>query len=75
MLTQQPSALASALTKLTGDMGRIPARDLRAAEPYNAFFVPALTGKMDLGALFASHPPLERRLDQVAKISAELGRG
>ncbi|MGH8775708.1 MAG: zinc metalloprotease HtpX [Jiangellaceae bacterium] len=76
MLTGQPSALASALTKITGDMGRIPQRDLRAAEPYNAFFfAPALTGKMDLGSLFASHPPLEKRLDQLARISAELGQG
>jgi heat shock protein HtpX len=76
ILTGQPSVLAQALTKISGDMGRIPTRDLRAAEPYNAFFiVPALTGKMDLGALFASHPPLEKRLDQLAKISVELGRG
>jgi Zn-dependent protease with chaperone function len=30
---------------------------------------------MDLGAVFASHPPLEKRLDQLAKISVELGRG
>jgi len=76
ILTGQPSVLAQALIKITGDMGRIPTRDLRAAEPYNAFFiVPALTGKMDLGALFASHPPLEKRLDQLAKISVELGRG
>jgi heat shock protein HtpX len=75
MLTGQPSVLASALTKITGEMARIPARDLRAAEPYNAFFfVPALTGKMDLAALFASHPPLEKRLDQLAKISVELGQ-
>jgi heat shock protein HtpX len=76
ILTGQPSVLAQALIKISGDMGRIPTRDLRAAEPYNAFFiVPALTGKMDLGALFASHPPLEKRLDQLAKISVELGRG
>ena len=75
MLTGQPSVLASALTKITGEMARIPARDLRAAEPYNAFFfVPALTGKMDLAAIFASHPPLEKRLDQLAKISVELGQ-
>jgi heat shock protein HtpX len=75
MLTGQPSVLASALTKISGEMARIPARDLRAAEPYNAFFfVPALTGKMDLAALFASHPPLEKRLDQLAKISVELGQ-
>jgi heat shock protein HtpX len=76
ILTGQPSVLAQALIKISGDMGRIPTRDLRAAEPYNAFFiVPALTGKMDLGAMFASHPPLEKRLDQLAKISVELGRG
>jgi heat shock protein HtpX len=75
MLTGQPSVLASALTKISGEMARIPARDLRAAEPYNAFFfVPALTGKMDLATLFASHPPLEKRLDQLAKISVELGQ-
>ncbi|WP_166355954.1 zinc metalloprotease HtpX [Phytoactinopolyspora limicola] len=75
ILTGQPSALASALTKISGDMARIPSQDLRAAEPYNAFFfVPALTGKMDIAALFASHPPLERRLAQLDKISVELGR-
>lgn len=76
ILTGQPSALASALTKISGDMARIPAKDLRAAEPYNAFFfVPALTGKMDIASLFASHPKLDRRLAQLDKISLELGRG
>jgi heat shock protein HtpX len=75
ILTGQPSALASALTKISGDMGRIPKKDLRAAEPYNAFFfVPALTGKMDIASLFASHPPLEKRLEQLSRISVELGR-
>jgi heat shock protein HtpX len=76
ILTGQPAALASALTKISGDMARIPTRDLRAAEPYNAFFIfPAFTQKgMDLASLFSTHPPLEKRLDQLAKISAELGR-
>ena len=74
-LTGQPSQLANALTKITGQMAQIPSKDLRAAEPYNAFFfAPAVTSKMDLAALFASHPPLERRLDQLARISRELGR-
>lgn len=74
-LTGQPSHLANALTKITGDMQRIPTRDLRAAEPYNAFFfAPALTNKVDLASLFSSHPPLEKRLEQLAKISRELGR-
>ncbi len=73
-LTGQPSALASALTKISGDMARIPTRDLRQAEPLNAFFfAPALKGA-SLNSLFASHPPLEKRLDQLARVSAELGR-
>ncbi len=75
ILTGQPSALASALTKISGEMARIPSKDLRAAEPYNAFFfVPALTGKLDIASLFASHPPLEKRLNQLSRISVELGR-
>ena len=39
-------ALASALQKITGDMAKIPQQDLRAAEPYNAFyFAPALAAR------------------------------
>lgn len=74
LLTQKPSTLASALVKVSGDMARIPTRDLREAEPFNAFyFTPALSGK-SISTLFATHPPLERRLEQLAHISAELGR-
>jgi heat shock protein HtpX len=76
LLTQQPSALAGALTKISGEMARIPTRDLREAEPFNAFyFAPALASGAGLAALFATHPPLERRLQQLAAISAQLGRG
>ncbi|MGH2731803.1 MAG: M48 family metalloprotease, partial [Actinomycetota bacterium] len=74
MLTGAPSALASALTKVSGAMARIPTRDLRAAEPLNAlFFAPALARGFSLSSLFATHPPLERRLEQLAKIETELG--
>jgi heat shock protein HtpX len=74
-LTGQPSALASALTKITGEMGRIPARDLREAEPFNAFFfTPAISPGLTLSSLFSTHPSLEKRLDQLGRISAELGR-
>ena len=75
LLTGRPSALASALTKLSGEMGRIPTRDLRQAEAYNAFFlVPALAQGFSLTSLFSTHPPLQRRLEQLARISASLGR-
>ncbi|GAA2698471.1 zinc metalloprotease HtpX [Nonomuraea recticatena] len=76
LLTQQPSALASALTKVSGEMARIPTRDLREAEPFNAFyFAPALKQGHTLAGLFSTHPPLQRRLENLAKISAQLGRG
>ncbi|GAA2469841.1 zinc metalloprotease HtpX [Streptomyces thermolineatus] len=76
LLTGRPSALASALTKVTGQMARIPTRDLRRAEPYNAFwFAPALSPGTSLANLFSSHPTLEQRLEQLGRISAQLGRG
>ena len=75
ILTGRPSALASALIKVSGDIGRIPTRDLRAAEPFNAFFfAPALSSGTSLASLFSTHPSLERRLDQLSRIEAQLGR-
>lgn len=75
LLTGRPSALASALTKVTGQMARIPTRDLRKAEPFNAFwFAPAFSSKQSLSRLFSSHPTLEQRLDQLGRISMQLGR-
>jgi heat shock protein HtpX len=76
VLTGRPSALASALTKVTGEMSRIPTKDLRAAEPFNAFFfAPAFTKGFSISSLFSTHPPLEKRLEQLSAISAQLGRG
>ena len=75
ILTGRPSLLASALVKVSGEMARIPTRDLRAAEPLNAFFfAPALAPGFSFSSLFATHPSLERRLDQLAKLEAQLGR-
>jgi heat shock protein HtpX len=76
LLTQRPSALASALVKISGEMASIPTRDLREAEPFNAFyFAPALAKGTTLANLFATHPPLDRRLEQLTQISHQLGRG
>jgi heat shock protein HtpX len=76
LLTGQPSALASALVKVTGDLSRIPTRDLRAAESFNAFyFTPAIAGRgVSLSTIFSTHPSLDTRLAQLARIEAELGR-
>ncbi|MBH1933246.1 zinc metalloprotease HtpX [Streptomyces sp. AV19] len=74
LLTGRPSALASALTKVTGEMARIPTRDLRQAEPFNAFWFAPAFSKESLSGLLASHPTLEQRLDQLARISVRLGQ-
>lgn len=75
ILTGRPSALASALQKVTGDMARIPTHDLRSAEPFNAFFfTPALANGLSISSLFSTHPSLEKRLEQLAQISVELGQ-
>jgi heat shock protein HtpX len=73
-LTGKPSALASALTKITGEIAAIPNKDLRATQSMNAFFIaPAISGAT-FSTLTSTHPSLEQRLEQLAKVSAELGR-
>ncbi|MCK1822012.1 zinc metalloprotease HtpX [Streptomyces sp. XM83C] len=73
-LTGRPSALASALTKVSGDIARIPTKDLRTAQAFNAFyFTPASGREPGLERYFSTHPTLQQRLDQLGRISAELG--
>ena len=78
LLTGQPSALASALVKVSNSMSRIPSQDLRAAEAMNAFyFAPAMKltgGGKSLSAVFSTHPSLERRLAELEKIQKQLGQ-
>jgi heat shock protein HtpX len=83
LLIGRPSQLASALVKITGEMGSIPTRDLRAAEPFNAFFfAPAVAngatqgggGGFSFGQLFRTHPTLERRLAQLESLEHQLGQ-
>ncbi|MBA2426825.1 MAG: zinc metalloprotease HtpX [Actinobacteria bacterium] len=76
ILTGRPSSLASALVKVSGDMARIPTRDLRAAEPLNAlFFSPAVSKGFSLSSIFTTHPSLERRLEQLTAIEDRMGAG
>jgi heat shock protein HtpX len=72
-LTMKPAALATALQKISGDIAAIPQRDLRQSQSMNAFFIaPAISG-MTLKTLTSTHPSLEQRLEQLARIQAELG--
>jgi heat shock protein HtpX len=76
LLTGRPSVLAAALTRLSAEMAQIPTQDLRHAEPFNAFFfAPALAPGFSLSSVFSTHPSLTQRLEQLAELSVQLGRG
>src|SRR5689334_22170744 len=74
LITGRPSALASALQKISSGMHRIPQQDLRAASELQAFFIfPAGAGK-SLSNLFATHPPIEKRLERLMRLESQLQR-
>ncbi len=71
-MTGRPSKLSSALVKISGEMARIPNEDLRDSQAMSAFFFAPAINRESIGAMFSTHPPLQQRLDQLAKVSAEL---
>jgi heat shock protein HtpX len=71
IITGRPSALASALTKISSGMSQIPQKDLRASSELQAFFIyPAARGKVS--GLFATHPPMEKRIAALQRLEAQL---
>ena len=71
-LTGRPSKLASALVKISGEMSRIPNKDLRDAQALSAFFFAPAINRESIGVVMSTHPPLQQRLDQLARVGAEL---
>lgn len=77
LITGKPTALGNALVKISGDMSKIPTRDIRQMEPVsNLAFIPAIGARkgFTLEGLMSTHPPLEKRLENLAKVAAELGQ-
>jgi heat shock protein HtpX len=72
VLTGRPSALASALIKISGQMERVPQRDLRAASEMNAFFIIPASAKSAAANLFATHPPVEQRIARLQRLEQQL---
>ena len=72
LITGRPSALASALTRISSGMQRIPERDLRATQELAAFYIfPPGAGKA-IGGLFATHPPMEKRIEALQRLEMQL---
>jgi heat shock protein HtpX len=75
VLTGRPSALASALIKISGTIERVPSQDLRRAESMSAFFIIPARAKKSLMNIFADHPPLEQRLAALERLESQLQGG
>jgi heat shock protein HtpX len=75
LITGRPSALSSALMKISGQMQRIPEQDLRAAGQMNAFFIVPASVKSAAATLFSSHPPMEKRIEALSRLEAQLQQG
>jgi heat shock protein HtpX len=72
VLTGRPSALASALLKISGTIERVPSQDLRKAEGMSAFFIIPARTKKSLMNIFSDHPPLEQRLAALERLESQL---
>ena len=75
MITGEPMQLASALSKISDQMFRIPEKDMRQVEHANAFFIiPALKGG-GMTKLFSSHPPVEKRVERLQNMQRQRDLG
>jgi heat shock protein HtpX len=58
--------------KISGTMQRIPQTDLRAHTEMNAFYIVPAAAKRSLFNLFSTHPPLEKRIEALQRLEAQL---
>ncbi len=71
-ITGRPHDLISALSKISGRMDDVPREAKQQVETANAFFIiPALSGRSIL-EIFATHPPLEKRIAALEQIESEM---
>jgi len=73
IITGRPSALISALLKISGQMQNVPQRDLRAAQgEMAAFYIVPPRAKATIASFFSTHPPLEARIAALQRFEAQL---
>jgi heat shock protein HtpX len=72
LVTGRPSALASALMRISSGMERIPQQDLRASKELSAFYFFPPGAKSAIGGLFATHPTMEKRIAALQRLEGQL---
>lgn len=71
VITGRPSALASALLKISGRMDNVPKRDMRDTSEMNAFFIIPIKSDF-IGRLFSTHPSTENRVERLRDMEREM---
>jgi len=75
IVTGRPSALSSALLKISGQMEKVPQQDLRAAGEMNAFFIVPTSVKGAIQSIFSTHPPMDKRIERLGDLELQLQAG
>ncbi len=75
IITGRPSALSSALMKISSGMHQIPQQDLRATQQLQAFYIFPPGVKKGLTGLFTTHPPMEKRIEALQRLEGQLQSG
>jgi Zn-dependent protease with chaperone function len=75
LVTGRPSALSSALIKISSQMEKVPQQDLRAAGEMNAFFIVPTSVKGAIQSIFSTHPPMDKRIERLGELERQLQAG
>ncbi|MEJ7656751.1 MAG: zinc metalloprotease HtpX [Thermoleophilaceae bacterium] len=75
LVTGRPSALSSALIKISSQMEKVPQQDLRAAGEMNAFFIVPTSVKGAIQSVFSTHPPMDKRIERLGELERQLQAG
>jgi heat shock protein HtpX len=70
-LTGRPAALASALRRISGELARVPALDLREVAARDVLHLVPVAGEA-LNAPWTTHPPLEHRIARLERLELAL---
>lgn len=73
ILTGAPENLVAALTRISGDMARVPTQDLRQAQPMSALYI-APPQREYLTEIFSDHPSLKHRIARLQALQLQMAQ-
>jgi heat shock protein HtpX len=74
ILTGHPGYLVSALKQIEHGVNQSPARDLRQAENFNAFFIMPAVRRERINEVFSTHPTIAHRVERLEHLQDEMNK-